>query len=248
MSIFARIGTIVGKLGLIADSNLNTVLDRVIDFNSTGAIETYIRELKDSSRQLDQAVAETIGRIKGLNREKTENAARATRLEATIDYIINKDGDDTNNHTALPYGEELVGINERNVQIDAQIEDLGQTRGQLEQALGLLNGKIGEMDGRLKTLKSTTAMTEAKEEGARALSKAAEFLGKGPGASVDNAMHRAEARKDTADATLDRTLDQVNTAVGGSERRTQAEMLIASMQKPAGKPEAQRKAAGGGRR
>src|SRR3989344_8670152 len=62
MSIFARIGTIVGKLGLIADSNLNTVLDRVIDFNSTGAIETYIRELKDSSMQLDQAVAETIGR------------------------------------------------------------------------------------------------------------------------------------------------------------------------------------------
>lgn len=238
------LGTLLGKLRIATLSNLNTLLDRVIDLNSIGAVEQYVRDLEASASKVDEAVTDAIANGRLYQKEKLQKTSRATQLEKVIRDILGDD-DPSNDAAATPKAKELAGIRTRLGELEELITANIEAKTGIEQALAALNSRTEEMKARLERLRSTDSTAKAKEEAAAALKMARGHLESGPGGqSVDSALQRAQARGEQANVGLERELERTKDAAGNPEV-DQAVSDILSEFRPA---KTEKRTAAGGKR
>ncbi len=208
----------LSKLRIIGLSNLHSVLDKVIDLNSPGAVEQYIRDLEGSSRTLDQEISKAIAGGRTKNAEKVGKVKRIAQLEEVIDEILGND-DPNDDDAAIPKMAEKQRLEAEMATLDTNIADAGSLQGQLTEAKALIDSKIGEMKIRLQRLRDTDSGAKAKEEAANALRAVRGHLSQDHSGSVDSALARAEKRGAIADVSLERAMSDVR-AVGGADEAT----------------------------
>ena len=213
------------KLRLIGLGGLHGLLDEAIDKMPIKVLEQQLRDLQSHRAIVAKGVTEAIVQVRLLNGEQRTKQERHAHLEQVINQLLTDD-DPLNDAAAGPMEKEQMTIEQDLKSISQNLGTQAETKGVLEQALVLIDGRIGEMEARLNTLKSTEQQTRAKEEASAALKTAKSILDNGTGSSVDSAMRRAEQRNMRAAVELEGEVSDLRAKIGdvGLDAEVQARL------------------------
>src|SRR3989344_5452236 len=101
-SLFEKIRTVVL-------ANAHQLLDAAIDLNSVAAVKQHIRDLEGAIDQMEEAVIEANGNRTTVKRQLNDKRSQIAELNQNIDFIVG-DGDESNDHLALPMEARLQGL------------------------------------------------------------------------------------------------------------------------------------------
>ncbi len=215
------------KLRLIGAGSLHALLNGAIDKMPVAVLEQQIRDLQNSRKVVAQGVTTAVAEIRILTKDQRTKQERHTTLESVINQLLTDDNP-ANDMAAGPKEKEQMTIEAELQRITADLGTHAETKGALEQALVLVDGRISEMEARLNTLKSTEKQTMAKEEASKALKLATEVLGSGAGSSIDSAMRRAEQRNVRAGVELESEVSELRSKSGDADLDVEVQARLAA--------------------
>ncbi len=192
---------------------LHDLLDKVIDVNSPSALRQHIRDLEGAIDSMSDTVAAANATTRGLNRDVVSIQGEMSKLNGEIDLILS-DGDDSNDHLALPREARLADLEGQLTDKSGEKVTAEQTASALNQALSNLKTKHASMIAALKKLESLDKSTKAKEQAASALKQAADLAATGSGVSVDSVTARMQQRADVADEKFKQAMGAVQESTG----------------------------------
>lgn len=202
--------TIFQKLRLITLSNIHTLLDGIKDLNNIGDYEQYIRDLDAARNQLDDQAAASRGRKQFLEQQIITANARCEAADEQINLLLGDD-DPSNDHLAMPLQLQFDAAKQQIAGAEIELNTVQSTVSQFDQAVQRLDVRLMEARGKLETLRSMDQATKSKEKAAKAL-EGIDFGSAPDTAEVESKMME---RASVADNALNRSLNQVNNAVGG---------------------------------
>lgn len=202
--------TIFRKLRVILLGNAHALLDKVIDEMSVTAIQQNIRDLEAAIEELEENAAKAEGEMNTAITRMTRIQAQVDELNQNIDLILG-DGDDSNDHLALPLQARLTGLETDLETAKSEVETYRQTMQAVDKIVSALKAKHQSRLAKLAFFESQDKTSKAKEEAAEAIEMASK-LGDGP--SVDNIAKRIETRSNIADARLRRAMKDMDTSMG----------------------------------
>jgi len=89
------------KARIAALSAAHSLLDKVVDLNSIGAVKQYVRDLESALEDLEDATAAAAGHVKTVKRDAERLKAQIKELNQNIDFILS-DNKPENDHLATP--------------------------------------------------------------------------------------------------------------------------------------------------
>jgi phage shock protein A len=199
------------KIRLITLSNLHTVLNAVIDLNSIGAIEQYVRDLQAAHDTLDDQAAVSRSRVKTLPGEIASLHAKHAEADENINILLGDD-DPSNDHLAAPLEAKLISLEQ---QLTLKQTELDATKVELakyEEAASKIEMRKVEMEGRLEVLRQIDQSNKGKARAEKLLSGVT--VGDTP--DVDDVERRLREKQAVTDNKLDRTLDRVTGGMGAT--------------------------------
>lgn len=209
------------RIGVLATAH--SLADQVIDLNSAAAVKQYIRDLENSLSRLKDASAEATGYTRTLAREEEHLEAQIEELNHNIQFILS-DGDESNDHLAIPLEARLMGLEENLRAKQAEATEAHRTAQALSEVVSQLSAKHASMVANLQRIEAMERTAKAKESAARTLEQVGRMTGSGAGAvSVDDVAARLQRRADVADVKLEQ-------AMGGVRATMQNDVLLAQAQ------------------
>jgi len=213
------------KVRTIVLSNAHSLLDKVIDMNSIGAVKQGIRDLEESIEDLEEASAQAAGYVRTITREASELEAQANELDHNIDFILG-DEDENNDHLAIPLQARLDGINQQLEEKSGEIPESQTVASQLAEAVSNLRAKHAGMVQQLSKLEALDREAKAKEAAATALSRVADLTAQGADVSVDDVTAKIRRRGDVADVKFERAMGSMTDTVDKDVALAQAKATI----------------------
>ena len=215
--------SIFGKVRVITLSTINTVLDRVIDMNSIGALEQYERDMQQVRDTLDNQEARQGSRVDSLPDAIATLTQERNDEQAMLDtFILKNDPAD-----ALKIKQLQVHLNSLNDQIKSSGSRLQDSQGEqakFQEAVSNLDVRLAEVRSKIVQLKDMKETSDVKHESARKL--ASVDLGAMPDTSKVEERLRENAA--VSDRELDRGLSRV---VGATTDPVRDMKLDAQVQK-----------------
>lgn len=220
-------GAILKKMRIIFLSNVNALLDKVIDLNSTEAVKQYIRDLEEAITELNESLAEARGDLATDSRKLASDMAKATELDASIDVLLG-DNDPSNDGSAATLQQRLNTL-KRTIETDQQnvVADQKDIEG-LSHVLEALKSKHESMMEVLGRIESNERSAAADNRAADALNAANAALGTAGAVSVDNVVARTEHSADVAAARMGAALGEFEDTADQDVERAQALADIAA--------------------
>lgn len=215
------------KARTIVLSNVHTLLDKIIDMNSLGALEQYARDLQTARDMLDDQAASYKSDAAVLPTEIAGLEARHGAADANISVLLS-DSDPTNDHKAAVLEAQLMTLED---QIKVKRDKLGSARteaAKFADAVSKIDLKLASVNGQIAVLRDTQSATTAKEKSAKLL----EGVSISDMPNVDNVAQRLRRKSAVADNRLNRAMGRVTDAVSDSTLdATVAARLAARRQK-----------------
>ena len=229
--------SLFSKTRIAVLSNLHTLLDKVIDLNSIGAIKQHIRDLEEAKEQIADEAAIAKGRVTSADKETAQLKAKIAATNENIDAILN-DGDPSNDHLAEKLDVKLQDMENTLAGNQEEHDTLKKTAEALAQAADKLSGKHAEMLSNLKRLEQLERTAKAKEQAAAALNAAGKVTAGAGEVSVDNIEQCLREKSNVADAKFERAMGDLNSQDDGDVAAALAKSRIAARRaKLAGEPE-----------
>jgi len=203
--------TIFQKARTLVLGNLHTLLDKAIDWNSSGALKQYARDLQEARDGLDDQAAGLRSDAKALPNEVATLRAQHKAADENITALLG-DSDAANDHLAAPLEAKLMMLEQ---QIDIKQGQLATTTEQLAkftEVVSKLDMKLASVNARIGVIETLEQTRNSQERATKMLSGVS--LSEMP--NVDNVEARLRRQTDVSSNKLDRELGRVTESVGGS--------------------------------
>jgi len=197
--------SLLQKIRTAVLANAHDLIDKVIDLNSIGAVKQHIRDLEESIGQMTEAAIQAGGHRRTVERETAQLAAQVAELNTNIDFIIT-DGDEANDHLALPMEARLAALEEQQAAVEVELTTAVQVSQALDEALSTIKAKHQQMLAQLSRLEAMDRAAKAKEQAAETLEQVGAMDMEGAQASVDDVTARIQRRSDVADERFQRAM------------------------------------------
>ncbi|MBI2483385.1 PspA/IM30 family protein [Candidatus Uhrbacteria bacterium] len=209
--------------------------DAVIDLNSVEAVKVHIRDLEEAQEDLQGAAAEATGGVRTLRRERDTTQAKVTELDESIGFILS-DGDDTNDHLAVPLQARLDGLKAQLAAKEDEIATAEQVAQQMNEAASALQAKLTSMVERVRGLEAQERAAKAKESAASAVAQAGKIAAGADAVSVDDISARLQRRTDVADEKFKRAMGGISGGLEQDVALAKAKAAIAARKAALQKP------------
>lgn len=203
---------ILEKARIAVLSAAHSLMDKIIDLNSVGAVKQYIRDLESSLEDLEDALAAENGRVRTLERDAEQIRVQMEELNRNIDFILSDDKPE-NDSLATPLEARLIGLEQRLKNKQEELEGAKKTAQALAEAVATLRTKHQNMVEQVLRLEAMDKATKAKESAAQAIKQAGKIAGAGQEVSIDAVEERMQRRADVADARFERALGEMSDQV-----------------------------------
>ena len=224
------------KARIAALSAAHSLLDKVVDLNSIGAVKQYVRDLENALEDLEDATAIASGHVRTLQREDEQINYQIKELNQNIDFILSDNKPD-NDYLATPLEARLIGLEQRATTKVQEIDAGQKTARALSEAASTLRTRYQNMLQQVQRLEAMDMATKAKENAAKAIKEAGKIASTGGNVSIDAVADRIQRRADVADVRFERALGEMNDEV-------KKDVVIA--QAPAGLEQRKARLGGGG--
>lgn len=203
---------ILQKARIAALSAAHSLMDKVIDLNSVGAVRQYIRDLEGALEDLEDASAAAAGHVRTVQRDTAQIRSQIMELNQNIDFILTDDKPE-NDHLATPLEARLIGLEQRAGVKEEEIATAQKTSQALVEAVSTLQSRYQNMVQQIQRLEAMDKATKAKETAVKAVRQAGRIASAGSDVSIDAVADRMQRRADVADARFDRALGEMNGQV-----------------------------------
>ena len=200
------------KARIAALSAAHSLMDKVIDLNSIGAVKQYVRDLENALEDLEDATATAAGHVRTVRRDADTLRSQIKELNQNIDFILS-DNKPENDSLATPLEARLIGLEQRMSTKDEEITTGEKTAQALGEATASLRTRFQNMVEQIQRLEAMDRATKAKESAVKAIRQAGQITSAGGDVSVDAVADRIQRRADVADAKFDRALGEMNDQV-----------------------------------
>ena len=200
------------KARIAALSAAHSLMDKVVDLNSIGAVKQYVRDLENALEDLEDASAAAAGHVRTIQRDADQVSSQIKELNQNIDFILS-DNKPENDYLATPLEARLIGLEQR---ATAQAEEIttGQKTAQaLAEASSTLRARYQNMVQQVQRLEAMDQATKAKEQAVEAIRQAGQIASTGSDVSVDAVADRIQRRADVADARFERVMGDMSDGV-----------------------------------
>jgi len=148
------------KARIAALSAAHSLLDKVVDLNSIGAVKQYVRDLENALEDLEDATAIAAGHVRTLEREDEQINYQIKELNQNIDFILSDNKPD-NDYLATPLEARLIGLEQRASTKVQEIEDGHKTARALSEAASTLRTRYHNMVQQVQRLEAMDMATKA---------------------------------------------------------------------------------------
>jgi len=200
------------KARIAALSTAHSLLDKVVDLNSIGAVKQYVRDLESALEDLEDASAAAAGHVRTIKREAEQLKAQIKELNQNIDFIL-MDGKPENDHLATPMEAKLIGLEQRISTKDEEIVTGQKTAQALAEAVSTLRTRYQNMVQQVQRLEAMDKAAKAKENAVSAIRQAGKITSTGSDVSIDAVADRIQRRADIADAKFEQVFSEMNSDV-----------------------------------
>jgi len=76
------------KARIAALSAAHSLMDKVVDLNSIGAVKQYVRDLENALEDLEDASAAATGHVRTVQRDADQIKSQIQELNQNIDFIL----------------------------------------------------------------------------------------------------------------------------------------------------------------
>jgi phage shock protein A len=200
------------KARIAALSTAHSLMDKVVDLNSIGAVKQYVRDLENALEELEDSAAVATGHVRSVQRDADSIQAQIKELNRNIDFILS-DNKPENDHLAQPLEARLIGLEQR---LTARQEELGtgqKTAQALSEAVSTLQVRYQNMLQQVQRLEAMDQAARAKEKAVEAMKQAGQIAGTGSDVSIDAVADRIQRRADAADARFERVMGDMGGQV-----------------------------------
>ena len=213
------------KARIAALSTAHSLLDKVVDLNSIGAVKQYARDLEGALEDLEDATAAAAGHVKTVQRETDQLHFQINELNQNIDFILT-DNKPENDHLAAPLEARLIGLEQRVSTKDEEIAAGQKTAQSLSEATSTLRTRYQNMVQQIQRLEAMDMAAKAKEQAVNAMREAGKIASTGGDISIDAVSDRIQRRADVADARFERAMGEMGDEVRKDVVIAQAEARL----------------------
>jgi phage shock protein A len=200
------------KARIAALAAAHSLMDRVVDLNSIGAVKQYVRDLENALEDLEDASAAAAGHVRTVQRDADQVRSQIRELNQNIDFVLS-DNKPENDYLATPMEARLIGLEQRATTQDEEIGTGQKTAQALNEAVSTLRTRYQNMVQQVQRLEAMDKATRAKESAVDAIRQAGQIASAGSDVSIDAVADRIQRRADVADARFDRALGEMNGEV-----------------------------------
>jgi phage shock protein A len=213
------------KARVAALSAAHSLLDKVIDLNSIGAVKQYVRDLENALEDLQDAAATEAGHLRTVQRDSIQIQSQMQELNRNIDFILS-DNNPANDHLAKPLEARLIGLEQRNSSKTEEIASTQKSSQALNEAVSSLQTKYQNMLEQLQRLSAMDTAARAKEHAVEAMRNAGRIASGGGAVSVDDIADRIQRRSDVADAKFEQAMGEMSGQLEKDVVMAQAEARL----------------------
>ncbi|MBI2855179.1 MAG: PspA/IM30 family protein [Chloroflexi bacterium] len=200
------------KARVAALSSAHSLLDRIIDLNSIGAVRQYVRDLENALEDLEDAAATAAGHLRTVQRDAVQLQSQAKELNRNIDFIIS-DNNPANDYLAKPLEARLIGLEQRIKTKDEEMAEGQKSSQALNQAVSALQAKYQSMVEQMQRLEAMDNAAKAKESAVQAMRNAGRISSTAGNVSIDAVADRIQRRSDVADAKFEQAMGDMSSQV-----------------------------------
>jgi phage shock protein A len=200
------------KARIAALSAAHTLMDKVVDLNSIGAVKQYVRDLENALEDLEDASAAAAGHVRTVQRDADQIQYQIKELNQNIDFILSDNKPD-NDVLAAPLEARLIGLEQRMSTKAEEISTGQKTSQALLEAVSTLRTRYQNMVEQVIRLEAMDKATKAKESAVEAIRQAGQIASAGADVSIDAVADRIQRRADVADARFERAMGEMNDQV-----------------------------------
>lgn len=229
------------KARVAALSTAHSLLDKIVDMNSIGAVKQHVRDLENALEDLEDAAAIAAGHVRTVQRDADQVRFQIKELNQNIDFILS-DNNPANDHLARPLEARLIGLEQRASTKDDEIVTGQKSAQALSEAVSALRARYQNMAEQLHRLEAMDKGAKAKESAVEAMRQAGRLASAGGNVSIDAVADRIQRRADVADAKFERALGDMSGQVEKDVVLAQAEARLAQRKARLALPEPQKPA------
>lgn len=215
------------KVRALTLGTAHDLLDKAIDMNSPSMLRQYVRDLEDALDKMKNEAAIQAGSVRTMDRELGDAQATLTTKTTQIKGALAVNKQDA----ARVLGSSVVILQNRIVQMTADLAAQRKSSADTDTAVGALEQKHSEMLDRLRQLERLDQDTKIKERSSSAMEAAGKLISGGSDMSVDNIEDSMRRRNDVAQAKFDRSIGSVHVEED-PEHTQQVDDLLASLATP----------------
>jgi phage shock protein A len=204
--------TLFQKARIAALSAAHSLMDKVVDLNSIGAVKQYIRDLENALEDLEDSAAAAAGHVRTVQRDADQVQSQIKELNQNIDFILGDNKPD-NDYLATPLEARLIGLEQRASTQQEEIVTGQKTAQALAEATTTLRTRYQNMVQQVQRLEAMDQATKAKENAVEAIRQAGQIASTGSDVSIDAVADRIQRRSDVADARFERVMGDMNGQV-----------------------------------
>jgi phage shock protein A len=200
------------KARVAALSAAHSLMDKVVDLNSIGAVKQYVRDLENALEDLQDASAAAAGQVRTVQRDSDQVRSQIKELNQNIDFILS-DSKPENDYLAAPLEARLIGLEQRAASLELEIGTGQKTAQALSEAATTLQARYQNMVQQVQRLEAMDKATKAKEQAVEAIRQAGQIASTGSDVSIDAVADRIQRRADVADARFERVMGDMSGQV-----------------------------------
>src|SRR5512136_1562145 len=159
-------------------SAAHSLMDKVIDLNSIGAVKQYVRDLENALEDLEDASAAAAGHVRTVQRDADQIRYQIKELNQNIDFILS-DNKPENDSLATPLEARLIGLEQLISTKDEEIATGQKTSQALVEATSALRTRYQNMVQQIQRLEAMDMAAKAKENAAEAIRQAGKIASVG---------------------------------------------------------------------
>ena len=203
--------SLLGKIRTLVVGGAHTLLDKAIDMNSVSAIKQHVRDLEHAVEELEHSACMADGHVITVSQDIATLKIQIAECDNNINIILG-DGDDVNDHSALPIQVRLEAFNRTLEDKHSELSAAKSTAVEINDAASALNAKKNEMVGQLGRLEAMERTAKAKSQGTAALKRAGDALSSATSVSVDDVAARLRQQANVEDQRFKRALQGVKAS------------------------------------
>lgn len=200
------------KARIAALSAAHSLMDKVVDLNSIGAVKQYIRDLENALEDLEDSAAAAAGHVRSVQRDVDQVQSQIKELNQNIDFILGDNKPD-NDYLATPLEARLIGLEQRATTQQLEVGTSQKTAQALAEATTTLRTRYQNMVQQVQRLEAMDQAAKAKENAVEAIRQAGQIASTGSDVSIDAVADRIQRRADVADARFERVMGDMSGQV-----------------------------------